>query len=195
MFLSDSNQDDQAEVSDFLRTHMYIPRYRRTLSFMAGEIVKGMAQEMGLRIRGKGLERVGKLLALVSVPKEILGLQYLVLQLRLLNEWLLTAEDADEKSDTVAALEDDFHLERNLSMWFSQSLRDRVLQDTLQNLLSEAHGVTKRYGTELRAHTLNALQDSDSYVRSAALRGSTDPIGAGRRCTSSVTPYPQRPPG
>ncbi|MEO1301445.1 MAG: hypothetical protein AAFU83_04395, partial [Bacteroidota bacterium] len=186
-FLS-KDEDDREEVADFLRRHMYIPRYRRTLSFMAGEVVKGMAQEMGMKTKKKGLERMRRLLALVSVPKEILGVQYLLLQLRLLNEWLLVTEDVDEGSDTVAALEHELHLASSLSMWFNESLRDRVLQNTLQNLLSEASGVIKHYGTGLQKHTLNALQDSDSFVRSAALQSLPPLLEQGAEVQAMLTP-------
>ncbi|MEN0016377.1 MAG: HEAT repeat domain-containing protein, partial [Bacteroidota bacterium] len=169
---------ERQAVTKFLRQHMYTPRYRRTLYFMSGESVKGMPSEVGSTSSGEELVPIQALLHLAAeLPEEILGLQYLVLQLRLLNEWLLVVEDPEEKAETMLAIEAKFHLRNNLITWFNAGLRQyrqygdkstQVLYTTLITLLSEASGVTKHYGTELRKYTLNALKDSASDVRSAA---------------------------
>ncbi|MEO1219631.1 MAG: NACHT domain-containing protein, partial [Bacteroidota bacterium] len=188
---------EQKAVTKFLRQHMYTPRYRRTLSFMSGEIVKGMSSEVGSTASGEELVPIQALLQLAAeLPEEILGLQYLVLQLRLLNEWLLIVEDPEEKADTVLSLEAKFHLGNNLITWFNAGLRQyrhgdkstQVLYTTLMTLLSEAHGVTKHYGTELCKHILNALQDSVSSVRIAALEALPTLVEKGADVQAMLTP-------
>ncbi|MEO1300887.1 MAG: NACHT domain-containing protein, partial [Bacteroidota bacterium] len=171
-FLS-GDPNDLEEVTDFLRSCMYIPRYRRTLSFMAGEVAKGMALEMELT--KKSLGRIQSLLRLVDqAPREMVGVQHLVLQLRLLNEWLLTvSEEVDEIKSSLTALEQEFVLGNRLSMWFKEALRQskesKVLLKTLTDLLGETSAIVKNYSDKLLPFILNTLKDSNSYVRSAAL--------------------------
>ncbi|MEN0016591.1 MAG: sister chromatid cohesion protein PDS5, partial [Bacteroidota bacterium] len=167
----------QDEVAAFLRAHMYVPRYQRTLSFMAGEMSKGMPQELGLVSPKERIAPMRDLLRLLSsVPRDILGVRHLLLELRLLDEWLLVSSQS-WVSESLANLEREFSLGQRLITWFNKALRQyrrydkstQILYTTLMTLLSEANGVTKHYGTELRKHILNALQDSDYDVRNAAL--------------------------
>ncbi|MEO1219283.1 MAG: NACHT domain-containing protein [Bacteroidota bacterium] len=151
-FLS-GDADDLEEVTDFLRSCMYIPRYRRTLSFMAGEIVNGMALEM--KLTKKSLGRIQSLLRLVDkAPRELVGVQHLVLQLRLLNEWLLTISgESHVISDSLAILEQEFALGNRLGMWLKEALRQRkeseVLFKTLMGLLGETSAIVKNYSAKL----------------------------------------------
>ncbi|MEO1218951.1 MAG: sister chromatid cohesion protein PDS5 [Bacteroidota bacterium] len=171
---------DKKTVIKFLKHHMYIPNYRRTLAFMSGEIVKGMARETNPIVANnpdaKGIIPIQALLQLIDeFPKELLGLQHLILQLRLLNEWLLV-EDEDEKDETLPALESQFQLGQTLSTWVERGLHQydryeaptQVIYETLQSLLAEARGVAKHYGGRLLSPILNALKDSDFDVRRSA---------------------------
>ncbi|MEO1301241.1 MAG: HEAT repeat domain-containing protein, partial [Bacteroidota bacterium] len=187
----------QDEVAEFFREHMYVARHKRTLSFMSGEISKGMPQELRLASPKERISPMRDLLRLLnSVPQEILGVQHLLLQLHLLNEWLLVS-DQSRMSESLATLEREFGLGQKLITWFNKSLRQyrlygdkspQLLNTTLMTLLSEAHGVTKHYGTELRKHTLNALQHSFSYVRIAALQALPPLVEKGAEVQAMVTP-------
>ncbi|MEO1301382.1 MAG: HEAT repeat domain-containing protein, partial [Bacteroidota bacterium] len=171
---------EQKAVTEFLKQYMYTPCYRGTLSFMSGEIVKGMSSEVSSAASSGELVPIQALLQLLDkLPEEVLGFQYLMLQLRLLNEWLLVAADSEEKTETLAALEAKFHLGQNLIMWFNESLHQykqqgdkstQVLYTTLITLLSEASGVTRHYGTELQESIRNAIKGSDADVCRAALQ-------------------------
>ena len=169
---------DQKAVIKFLRKHIYIPRYRRTLSFMSGEIVKGIPNEVGSTISGEETMPIQTLLNLVAeLPEEILGLQYLILQLRLLNEWLLVTEDSDDKGATMLAIESQFSLKENLLKWFKTGLNQyndyekstQVLCSIFMTLLSEATGVAMHYNSALLPLILNILKDIHSDSCRAAL--------------------------
>ncbi|MEO1300709.1 MAG: sister chromatid cohesion protein PDS5 [Bacteroidota bacterium] len=176
-FLSGERQ----AVTKFLRQHMYTPRYRRTFAFMSGEIVTGMPDEVSSTASGDAkMVPIQALLQLVAeLPEEILGLQYLMLQLRILNEWLLMAADSAEKIATLSTLEIKFHLEKNLITWFNKGLHQykqsgdkaaQALHTTLMAFLAEASGVTNHYSHTLLFPILNALQDSGADVHIAALQ-------------------------
>ena len=168
------------DVLLFLGKYMYKPEYRRVLSFMAGEVSKGMFTELDLGTPEKGKMPIQELLRIVEqVPQDVLGFQHLLLQLRLLNEYLLATESSEERSAILSALENELHLEKNLIMWFNKSLRQyrqygdrsaRVLYTILMTLLSEASGVTRHYNSALLPLILNALKDSNSAVCIAALQ-------------------------
>ncbi|MEN0016127.1 MAG: HEAT repeat domain-containing protein, partial [Bacteroidota bacterium] len=172
---------DKKAVIAFLKSHMYTSRYRRTFAFMSGEIVTGMLDEVSSTASGDAkMVPIQALLQLVAeLPEEILGLQYLMLQLRILNEWLLMAADSVEKIETLSALEAKFHLEKNLITWFNKGLHQYRQYDdkyalkihtTLMTFLAEASGVTNHYSHTLLFPILNALQDSGADVRIAALQ-------------------------
>ena len=75
---------EQKRVSDFLAEHKYKPQYGRTLSFMAGELS-----------RVRGLKGIQQLLRLLEQEQEVVGLQHLLLQLRVIHEWLCIASDQE----------------------------------------------------------------------------------------------------
>ncbi|MEO1219433.1 MAG: hypothetical protein AAFV97_02975 [Bacteroidota bacterium] len=171
---------EQKAVTEFLKQYMYTPCYRSTLSFMSGEIVKGMPSEVSFAASSGELVPIQALLQLLDqLPEEVLGFQYLILQLRLFNEWLLVAADSKEKAETLSALEAKFHLGQNLIKWLNESLHQykqqgdkstQVLYTTLITLLPEATGLTRHYGTELRASICDAIESRHADVRSAALQ-------------------------
>ncbi|MEO1300883.1 MAG: NACHT domain-containing protein [Bacteroidota bacterium] len=165
---------EQSIVSakNFLKRYMYVSRYRRTLSFMAGELAKGMQRELGLTPTASiSMEPIQKLLTMINdeLPSELLGFQQLLLQLRLLNEWLLITEDSKRKAETLVVLEYHFHLGQNLINWFNKSLAEQVLRNTLQNLLLETSGVTKHYSNSLLNHIRKALREGQDLIRVSAV--------------------------
>ena len=104
-FLSE-NKRDQKRAGKFLSDHKYESQYGRTLSFMAGEVS-----------RSEGVEGIQDLLTLLrESDQELVGLQHLLLQLRVVHEWLcMSGEDTE---DELAALEDEFHVLSSLEEWF-----------------------------------------------------------------------------
>ncbi|MEO1301106.1 MAG: HEAT repeat domain-containing protein, partial [Bacteroidota bacterium] len=168
------------KVKDFLKKYMYVSRYRRTLSFTAGELAKGMQQELRPTETPRiATESISKLLQMVNneLPREVLGFQHLLVQLYLLNEWLLGTEDSEEKTKTLLALEREFDLGKDLFMWFSAGLRQhkqpgarstQMPYNTLLTVLAEASGVTSHYSSKLLPRVLGALKDSKNHVRTTA---------------------------
>ncbi|MEO1301151.1 MAG: hypothetical protein AAFU83_02805, partial [Bacteroidota bacterium] len=171
--LSD-HASDQAILTYFMKGHIYAPRYRRALCFMAREMAESMpqateaTQETQLPVR--------YLLNLVSMTQEVLGLQRLTLQLRLINEFLATEEARCAPKTTLDALEE-LGIDESLERWFKGGLRhyrkseapSQVIQHTLLSLLAEASAVRKQYGAKLMPHVREALQDKDSHLRVAAM--------------------------
>ncbi|MEN0016610.1 MAG: hypothetical protein AAF706_03275, partial [Bacteroidota bacterium] len=125
-------------------------------------------------------KQIHKLLELHNneLASEVLGLQHLMLQLRLLNEWLLATEGTAEQPTTLLVLEKQFCLGQNLHKWFHEGLRQyrkydkatQVLQNSLLDLLAEVRGVTKHYNDKLLALVLNSLKDSNTDLRQAAMK-------------------------
>ena len=76
----------------FLTKHQYGPQYGQMLSFLAGEVSKE-----------EGMDGLRKLLSLLEeAPQEVVGVQHVLLQLRLLNEWLCVAGDDGEEEASFA---------------------------------------------------------------------------------------------
>ncbi|MEO1301177.1 MAG: tetratricopeptide repeat protein, partial [Bacteroidota bacterium] len=104
-------QDALHTLTCFLKTHMYKLHYTGVLVAMASEVLQDETLADAEAAKSIRLARICKLLRLVdAAPREILGLQHLMLQLRLMNEWLLLCQDEDEEQQGVAALEEEFHL-------------------------------------------------------------------------------------
>ncbi|MEN0016138.1 MAG: NACHT domain-containing protein [Bacteroidota bacterium] len=170
---------NQHAVTEFLRSYMYMPRHRQALRFMAGEIFQGMPQELDLKVPKEPLQPIRDLLQLINaVPREIVGLQHLVLQFRLLNEWLLVFRSSEkEQSQDMLVLESEFGLGKNLSTWFKKGLHQYLMDgestqgilNTLLALLTESSGVCRHYSSKIMILTQHALKDWGYHVRSAAV--------------------------
>ena len=174
LFMSQYENDYNAFVQ-FIREHKYNPKYRRVLSFMAGEVSQGIA--WAKHSKGKSSAIIQNLLQAVDDdPKEVLGFQHLMLQLSLLNEWLLVINDSSTKRQTLRDLEIEFGLEKSLHTWLKKGLyhyrthneSSSILHNKLLNLLSETSGITSNYRSELLSLILNILKDNDKRVRKAA---------------------------
>ena len=67
----------------------YESQYGRMLSFFSGEVSKAQKK--------KGVNGIRQVLSLVeAAPREVVGVQHLLLEMRLLNEWLCVAEKKRE---------------------------------------------------------------------------------------------------
>ena len=96
---------EEAEARKFISKHKYESQYGQTLTFMAGEVS-----------RVKGASGIEKLLGLLEKEKEVVGVQHLLLQLRVTHEWLcMPGEDTE---DELEALEEEFHVLSSLEEWF-----------------------------------------------------------------------------
>ena len=91
------------------------------LSFLSGEVSKK-----------QGVEGISKLLSLLGAAPQEQEVEHVLLQMRLLNEWLCVA-GADLKEELVA-LEGDFHVMRSLVEWFQEGLK-RVRREDNRKLL------------------------------------------------------------
>ena len=104
-------EDEREEASEFLSEHKYAPQYGRTLSFIAGEVS-----------REKGVKGTKWLLSLLGEgDQERVRLQHLLLQLRVIHEWLCIASD-QEAERGMAELEREFGVLASLEEWFGKGL-------------------------------------------------------------------------
>ena len=107
-FLS-KDEDERKKVSDFLSKHKYESQYDQTLSFMAGEVSK--IEEV---------QDIKKLLKLLGESnQELVGLQHLLLQLRVVHEWLCVAKK--KVAQGMKELEEEFHMLSSLKKWFERA--------------------------------------------------------------------------
>ncbi|MEO1301239.1 MAG: NACHT domain-containing protein, partial [Bacteroidota bacterium] len=170
---------NQHAVTEFLRSYMYMPQHRRALLFMAGEIFQGMPQELDLKVPKEPLQLIRDLLQLINaVPREIVGLQHLVLQFRLLNEWLLVFRSSDKQQvQDMLVLEREFGLGKDFSTWFKKGLHQYLMDgestqgilNTLLALLAESIGVCRHYDNKIMILIQHALKDWRYHVRRAAV--------------------------
>ncbi|MEO1219261.1 MAG: hypothetical protein AAFV97_02065 [Bacteroidota bacterium] len=111
---------EQDSVKDFLKCYMYTtPRYNRTLALMVREIAR--QQVLHLQNPSVDIRPIVNLFKLMdSGPlREILGFQHLLLQLRLLNEWLMATEGVQGQAKAFVSVDQQLHLTASLRMWFT----------------------------------------------------------------------------
>ena len=168
--LFSDNTLEQQRAKTFLSRHKYAPQYARTLSFMAGEVSKA-----------ERVEGIQKLLRHMESDKEIVGVQHLLLQLRVIHEWLCMAQEDVE--DDIAMLEREFKVLASLKQWFAKGLehvrsedydRDsagRKLLALLTGSLQTFQSVVS-HAPELLELLKKAAEDKSEpeYVREAALK-------------------------
>ena len=158
---------EATEARKFISKHKYERQYGRTLTFMAGEVS-----------RLAGVEGIKKLLSLLEEgDKEIVGLQYLLLQLRVVHEWLcMSGEDTENE---LAALEE-FAVLSSLEEWFVRAFAQvrlegydagrpgRDLVGLLKSSL-QTFGSISRYAPGLLELFKGAVQGPHGSVRLAAV--------------------------
>ena len=159
--LLSGNAADQAELGAFFSEHKYARRYGVMLSFLSGEVSKA-----------HGVAGLRQLLELLEAePQELVGVQHVLLQMRLLNEWLYVGgEDLEEE---LASLEKDFPVMESLKEWFFEGL-DRVQREDdrkLLNLLTsglQGSRAVAAHAPALLSPLLDACKEEAFSVRSAA---------------------------
>ena len=127
--LLSEDENVQERVSKLLSEHKYERHYRRTLSFMAGEVSSA-----------EGVEGIRTLLRCMEEDKEIVGVQHLLLQLRVLYEWLCMA-DKEEVTKNWTSLEAEFLMISSLQAWLSKGV----------DLVGKESEVEQRAGKQLLA--------------------------------------------
>ncbi|GMH46053.1 hypothetical protein BSKO_14017 [Bryopsis sp. KO-2023] len=152
---------ERAKAERFFSKHKYEHRFRQTFSFMAGEVSKR-----------REVEDIKQLLNLAEAePREIVGVQHVLLQVRLLNEWWCVAgEDLKEES---ADLEEEFHVLESLKGWFQEGVeriqRDYMYDEQAKELLELLTTGLQGFRGFLLEPLLNACQHSDWGVRHVAI--------------------------
>ncbi|MEO1219038.1 MAG: ankyrin repeat domain-containing protein, partial [Bacteroidota bacterium] len=167
-------RDTDEEMALVLKTHMYEPRYRRAFSFMAGEISKHMLKEVKSGVHKSSLDSIRALLQLVNtVTEEQTSLQYLIFQLRLLNEWTLATDIESAAVDrALTKMETEFKLGDSISSCLDNDLHrlDEESLNSLVSLFAEASAVTGHYSKQISPLIQKALQGSDAGARRSAAR-------------------------
>ena len=166
--LSD-NDEDQEEVQDFFTEHQYEPQYGQMLSFFSGEVSKGQKK--------KGIKGIRQVLSLLqAAPQEVVGVQHVLLQMRLLNEWLCVS--GKKRQEGLDSLEVEFPVRASLEEWIREGLDrvrrgddkssdDRRLLSLLTRGLQGSRAVAA-HAPALLQPLLEALRDQNGDVRRAA---------------------------
>ena len=168
-FLS-RDEDERAEASDFVSEHKYESQYGRTLTFMAGEVSR----------RPKGVKGIKELLNLLEKEKEIVGVQHLRLQLRVVHEWLCVAPKREVERG-MSVLKDELKLGSCLGHWFDKAFAhirregyaaDSTGEKLLQLLVSslQTFGSVPVHAPDLLKPLKQAAQDYNVHVRRSALK-------------------------
>ena len=153
---------DQEEAKAFFCEHKYAPRYGVMLSFLSGAVSKA-----------HGVQGLQKLFSLLEEEfQEVVGVQHLLLQMRLLNEWLYVAGEED-----LRTLEADFPVISSLKDWFIKGLdhvrraQDRTLLNLLTRGLQDSRAVAAHASAQVIAPLIAACenQDEEWNVRAAAI--------------------------
>ena len=166
-FLSE-DEEKQKRVSKFISKYKYDPKYGRTLSFMAGEVS-----------RSRGVAGIRDLLSLLEESgKEIVGVQHLLLKLRVLHEWLcLASENLLAQGELKQEIQ---KVEKKLKHWFGKAfdhvrLAGYEADSTGAKLLDLLTSSLRTFGS-VSKHTpglldllKSASKDKSEYVREAAL--------------------------
>ncbi|MEM7383075.1 MAG: sister chromatid cohesion protein PDS5 [Bacteroidota bacterium] len=161
-FLS-ANPRAKQRAHTFLSRHKYAPQYARTLSFMAGEVSKS-----------EGVEGIQALLRCIKKDKEIVGVQHLCLQLRVLHEWLCIAQE--EVEEEMAMLEREFNVRNSLRSWFKKAFKhvpeavhgdNSQLLDLLRRSLQDFGTIASRT-PELFQLFKDVVGDEDKHVHAVA---------------------------
>ena len=156
---------EQEHAKTFLARYKYAPQYGRTLSFMAGEVN-----------RSKKVEGLKVLLRQIAREQEIVGVQHLLLQLRLLHEWLCIARS--EVEEDMAMLEDEFQVMASQAQWFQKGFEHIRNQEYSTGCkLLELLTSSLKTLPAIASHTPalfqlleDATKDGDERVRAAALQ-------------------------
>ena len=175
--LLSKDEHERASVKRLVSEHKYAPQYGRMLSFMAGE-VSSMA----------GFEGVEQLLTLLGEEQELVGLQHLLLQLRVIHEWLCVAEK-QEIEQGMAVLERKFQLLTSLEQWFVNAFNHvrregswhtgtgQQLLDLLKGSL-QSFGSVAKHAPDLFQLLRRVAKDDSLAVRKAVLSLLVDPSAA-----------------
>ena len=177
--LSYSNQKHPQNLEYFAgcTLHKYESQYGGTLSSIAREVS-----------RVKGLAGIQQLLRLLGEGQEIVGLQHLLLQLRVMHEWLCIASDQDAEKG-MADLEGEFKVIVSLKAWFVKSFNrlrrgDAWHTGTGQKLLDLLKGSLQSFGSvakqapDLFQLLRRVAKDESLAVRKAVLSLLVDPPAA-----------------
>ena len=166
-FLSE-DEYEQERTSEFVSEHKYESQYARTLSFMAGEVS-----------RVRGVQGIKELLRLLGERKEVAGLQHLLLQLRVVHEWLCIASDQEaargmavlEELDVLASLQDWFSRGIALAKTGYATAEQEAGKQLLQILVQGVSrtGAVLAHVPSMLTPLHQAVKNEDSIVREAAV--------------------------
>ncbi|GMH43934.1 hypothetical protein BSKO_11868 [Bryopsis sp. KO-2023] len=178
---------ERGKAEKFFSNHKYEHQFRGTFSFMAGEVSK----------RGE-VEEIMQLFKLVdSEPREIIGAQHVLLQVRLLDEWLCaaTSSGGGDLEKELAGLEEEFQVLESLTGWFQvgmelirgEEFHGSELLDLLTAGLQGSRAVVANFPS-LFEFLLDACEDSNVCVRVAALEALGNVISASGQAPTLLKP-------
>ncbi|MEM7382813.1 MAG: tetratricopeptide repeat protein [Bacteroidota bacterium] len=160
--LLSEDENAQKSVREFLSEHKYTKQHAGTLSSLAREVSKTT-----------GVEGIQALLRHMESDKEIVGVQHLLVQLRVTHEWLCIADEGVAKNIAKAA----FQVISSLQRWFRRGLKHvqkkeynagHKLLELLTSSLQTFSAVTS-HTPELLQPLINAARDPNADVRRAAI--------------------------
>ena len=163
-FLSE-NKREKKRTSTFLSEHKYEDQYGRTLSFMAGEVS-----------RIEEIEGIRELLKLLGEGKEVVGLQHLLLQMRVVHECIAS----DQEAKTGMAMLEELGVIASLQEWFSRGIvlvrkgeytvERAAGEQLLETLAPAVIGAVLAHAPIILSPLRKATKDQDEDVRKKAVQ-------------------------
>ncbi|MEO1219223.1 MAG: sister chromatid cohesion protein PDS5 [Bacteroidota bacterium] len=173
----------QREIAEFIRKNRYISTYTNTLIFMMGELSNRIQEHMGYESLGEELmSDLKRFCYLLNVaPQEEAGVQHLLLELHLFNEWLIITEDKYKSIGLKVLNGEEFKLGDRLKSWLRAGLCEAgstynpytndPLLPLLMKSLVKLKGIsdTSAYGQVIEEVFQEAVEHYDTKRSSAAL--------------------------
>ncbi|MEO1219584.1 MAG: ankyrin repeat domain-containing protein [Bacteroidota bacterium] len=172
---------DTDTLSRVLGCCLYRADFKLALASLARALCSSMSSEPDPVDPMHQVSRIrGVLQCIDGLCHEVAGVQHLIIQLHLLNEWLLSWDvGAAELRTSLPSLEGHYMLRNRLSMWAKEAITsfnahevsEQGLLHTLLELFSEAHGVTAHYvNTLLEPLETYLWQPHSTHIDQAAVQ-------------------------
>lgn len=177
-------QSNESSARRFISKHKYDPNYRIVFSFLAGEASRN------------GVEGLEKLLSLVDEdPHEVVGVQHICLQMKILSEWLCAAEEHFVEEE-LESLEDTFGIIDTYNRWLSKGIcqvkPDEYSIGEGMNLLAvlleefEGFRIVAKYNQELMEILKEVCTAAEKSVRILGLEALGGVVRIAPDCGSDV---------
>jgi len=157
-----SEGEDREEAEDFIRENQYVPRYGRLFSFMAGEAAS--------RPNKKSQRNFDSIVALTHTgSQDLVGVQHLLLQMRLFNEYLCISGLNTKKEESPELEKVDASLKQWLVRGIDESRENAgiyasiSLLPLLQTAMQDFRAITRIVAPKCLEVLLKASKEEGHY--------------------------------